>query len=54
MERDPMDRIHPAWIDPLIITANILMSLAIDHFGLLRVEPHPMSLARLGGADLMF
>jgi transporter family-2 protein len=37
----------------LTITANILMSLAIDHFGLLRVEPHPMSAGRLGGAVLM-
>src|SRR5580698_6846776 len=37
----------------LTITANILMSLAIDKFGLLRVEPHSMSPGRRGDAVLM-
>ena len=37
----------------LTITANILMSLAIDHFGLLRVQQHPMSWGRVAGALLM-
>lgn len=37
----------------LTITANILMSLAIDHFGLLRMEVHSMNLWRVAGAALM-
>jgi transporter family-2 protein len=37
----------------LTITANILMSLAIDHFGMLHMSPHPMNLARAAGAGLM-
>jgi bacterial/archaeal transporter family-2 protein len=37
----------------LTITANIIMSLAIDHFGLLRMEVHPMNPWRAAGAVLM-
>jgi bacterial/archaeal transporter family-2 protein len=37
----------------LTITANILMSLVIDHFGLLGVQQHPMSPGRAIGAVLM-
>jgi bacterial/archaeal transporter family-2 protein len=37
----------------LTITANILMSLVIDHFGLLGVQQHPMSPGRTIGAVLM-
>lgn len=37
----------------LTITANILMSLAIDHFGWFGVAAHPMSPGRAAGAALM-
>jgi len=37
----------------LTITANILMSLAIDHYGLFGMQPHPMNLPRAIGAGLM-
>ena len=37
----------------LTITANILASLAIDHFGLLRMEVHALSWQRTVGAVLM-
>jgi transporter family-2 protein len=37
----------------LNVTAALLMSLVIDHYGLLRVEQHPCSLLRVLGAILM-
>lgn len=37
----------------LTITANILMSLAIDHFGLFRMEVHQLNLWRVLGGALM-
>lgn len=37
----------------LTITANILMSLVIDRFGLFGMDVHPLSLGRIGGAALM-
>jgi transporter family-2 protein len=37
----------------LNVTAALIMSLVIDHFGLLRVEEHPCSLLRVVGAILM-
>jgi bacterial/archaeal transporter family-2 protein len=37
----------------LIITANILMSIAIDHFGWFNLPPHPMNIWRAMGAVLM-
>ncbi len=37
----------------LLITANLLMSLAIDHFGLLGVEQHSLSVPRAIGGALM-
>jgi hypothetical protein len=37
----------------LTITANILMSLAIDHFGWFNLPPHPMNIWRTLGAVLM-
>lgn len=37
----------------LTITANILMSLAIDHYGWFGVRAHELSSARLAGAALM-
>lgn len=35
------------------ITAALLASLVVDHFGLLRVPVHPLNLWRLAGAALM-
>jgi bacterial/archaeal transporter family-2 protein len=37
----------------LTITANILMSLAIDHFGLFGIEVHSLNLWRALGAGLL-
>ncbi|MDP9080321.1 MAG: DMT family transporter [Bacteroidota bacterium] len=37
----------------LTITANILMSLVIDKFGLFGMQQHPLSLGRMAGAVLM-
>jgi transporter family-2 protein len=37
----------------LTITANILMSLAIDHFGWFNLPTHPMNLGRAVGAVLI-
>jgi bacterial/archaeal transporter family-2 protein len=48
-----VDRIGAGAFAGLTITANILMSLAIDHFGLLRMEVHSMNLGRAAGAALM-
>lgn len=40
-------------VNGITITANIIASLAIDHFGLLRMEQHSMNPARALGAALM-
>ncbi len=40
-------------VNGVTITANIIASLAIDHFGLLRMEPHAMNPQRAIGAALM-
>lgn len=40
-------------VNGVTITANILASLAIDHFGLLRMEQHAMNPMRFAGAVLM-
>jgi bacterial/archaeal transporter family-2 protein len=37
----------------LTITANIIMSLVIDHFGLFGITVHPLSTWRVVGAALM-
>jgi transporter family-2 protein len=37
----------------LIITANILMSLAIDHFGLFGIARHSLNIWRIPGGALM-
>ena len=37
----------------LTITANILMSLAVDHFGLFGIEQHSLNIWRILGASLM-
>ena len=48
-----VDRIGAGPFAGLTITANILMSLAIDHFGMLHMATHPMNLPRAAGAVLM-
>jgi transporter family-2 protein len=48
-----VDRVGAGALAGLTITANILMSLAIDHFGWLGVSPHPLSSGRAIGALLM-
>ena len=37
----------------LTITANILMSLAVDHFGLFGIEQHSLNIWRVVGGALM-
>ncbi|WP_428341788.1 DMT family transporter [Mycobacterium sp.] len=37
----------------LTVSANLLMSLAIDHFGWLRVAPHPITPVRAIGAVVL-
>jgi transporter family-2 protein len=48
-----VDRVGAGAFAGLTITANILMSLAIDHFGMLHMPPHPINLAPAAGAGLM-
>jgi transporter family-2 protein len=48
-----VDKIGAGPFNGLIITANLLMSLAIDHYGLLRMPEHPISWLRALGAILM-
>jgi transporter family-2 protein len=48
-----VDRVGAGAFAGLTITANILMSLAIDHFGMLHMEQHSMSWGRAAGAVLM-
>ena len=48
-----VDRIGAGAFAGLTITANILMSLAIDHFGMFGVQTHTMSAGRAAGAVLM-
>jgi transporter family-2 protein len=37
----------------LTITANILMSLAVDQFGLFGMEQHSVNIGRIAGGALM-
>jgi transporter family-2 protein len=37
----------------LTVTAALIMSLLVDHFGWLRVHPHPISLGRVTGGLLL-
>jgi transporter family-2 protein len=37
----------------LTVTAALIMSLLVDHFGWLRVHPHPISLGRIVGGLLL-
>ncbi len=48
-----VDKVGAGAFAGLTITANILMSLAIDHFGILHMEQHSMSWGRAVGAVLM-
>jgi transporter family-2 protein len=48
-----VDKVGAGAFAGLTITANILMSLVIDHFGLFGVQQHSMGLGRTIGAVLM-
>ncbi len=48
-----VDKIGAGPFNGLVITANLVMSLAIDHYGLLRMPEHPMNWWRALGAILM-
>lgn len=48
-----VDRVGAGVYAGLTITANILMSLAIDKFGWLGLDVHPLTGGRIAGAILM-
>ena len=48
-----IDKIGAGTVNGLIITANILASIAIDHFGLLNTPVHTASPWRIAGGALM-
>jgi len=48
-----VDKIGAGPFNGLIITANILASIAIDHYGLLNMPAHPLTAFRVVGAVLM-
>ena len=48
-----VNRIGAGPFNGLLITANILFSLAIDHFGLLNMEVHALNIWRVLGGLLM-
>lgn len=48
-----VDTIGAGPFNGLLITANLLFSLAIDHFGWLAMPTHRINKARVGGAVLM-
>jgi transporter family-2 protein len=48
-----VDKIGAGPFNGLVITANLIMSLAIDHYGLLRMPEHPINWMRALGAVLM-
>ena len=37
----------------ITVTSALIMSLVIDHFGWLRLDPHPITLLRAVGGVLM-
>jgi transporter family-2 protein len=48
-----VDKIGAGPFAGLTITANILMSLVIDHFGLFGIQPHGLNVGRILGGLLM-
>jgi len=48
-----VDKIGAGPFAGLTITANILMSLAVDHFGLFGIEQHSLNVWRVLGGALM-
>jgi transporter family-2 protein len=48
-----VDRVGAGPFAGLTITANILMSLAIDHFGWFGIEQHSLNIWRILGGALM-
>ena len=48
-----VDTVGAGPLNGLVITANLLTSLAIDHFGWFHMPTHRVNRARVGGAALM-
>ena len=48
-----VDKVGAGTFAGLTITANILMSLVIDKFGLFGMQVHPLSIGRMAGGALM-
>jgi bacterial/archaeal transporter family-2 protein len=49
----PIDKIGAGPVNGLIIMANLLASLAIDHFGLMNMPVHALNVWRIIGGVLM-
>jgi transporter family-2 protein len=48
-----VDKVGAGPLNGMIITANILASLVIDHYGLLHMPANPIGILRLVGGVLM-
>ena len=48
-----VDKIGAGPFAGLTITANVLMSLAVDHFGLFGIQQHGLNVSRALGGALM-
>jgi bacterial/archaeal transporter family-2 protein len=48
-----IDKIGAGPVNGLIITANLITSLVIDHFGIMNVPPHSLGAWRILGGALM-
>lgn len=48
-----VDKVGAGPLNGMIITANILASLAIDHYGFLNMPAHPINIFRIVGGVLM-
>ena len=48
-----VDKIGAGALNGILLTANIVASIAIDHYGFLGTPVHPVNIARAAGAVLM-
>jgi transporter family-2 protein len=48
-----LPKLGAATLFALVIAGQVLAAVALDHFGVLGLTPHPISMARLAGAVLL-
>jgi bacterial/archaeal transporter family-2 protein len=48
-----LPKLGAATLFALVIAGQVLAAVALDHFGVLGLTPHPLSIARLAGAVLL-